>query len=253
MTEIVGIINVTPDSFSDGGQFVAPRQISKRAAELFSQGASIVDLGAESTRPGATEVAIEEEWARLEPVLKELQKHFEARLFSIDTRHAEIARRAVQFWSSELMINDITGMSDPLMGRVVAANGLRVVVSHLPEAASGDIQKAHQYKMDSEEQVRDELVKKFASAQNAGIEAEKIILDPGIGFGKSPELNRRLLGFAALVPDIPVMIGYSRKRFLGEHRMEAEPNVEAGRLAVRTGARYLRVHDVLVHRDLITP
>ncbi len=251
MTEIVGIVNVTPDSFSDGGQFITTRQVTERVAKLFNEGAAVVDIGAESTRPGAAEVAIEEEWVRLGPVLCELRKTYEASQFSIDTRHGEIARRALQLWSSELMINDVTGMSDPLMLEVVAGYGARLVISHLPKDASGDIKKAHQYKLTSEEQVRRELMESTTRAKDAGVTDEKIILDPGIGFGKSPQLNRKLLGFADLVPNFPVMIGYSRKRFLGENRMEIEPNLDAGKVAISAGARYLRVHDVAAHYNLV--
>lgn len=251
MTEVVGIVNITPDSFSDGGQLGSSNEVIKRVDKLFDEGAALLDIGAESTRPGAREVLIEEEWERLEPVLEKLRKSYEASKFSIDTRHGEIARRAINLWSADIMINDVTGLSDPLMLEVIVKYGPRIIVSHLPKAAEGDIQKAHTFKINSEKQVLEELLEKFEEAKAAGIAPEKIVLDPGIGFGKSPELNYRLLGFAALVPHIPVMIGYSRKRFLGENRLEIATNLEVGRTAIAAGARYLRVHDVAAHCNLI--
>ncbi len=250
MTEIVGILNVTPDSFSDGGQFTNPPQATERVKQMFEEGADIIDIGAESTRPGAVEVRVEEEWTRLEPLLNQLAHYYPAHRFSIDTRHPEIARRIAKLWSADVMINDVTGLSDPDMVDVVATCKLKVIMSHLPKEAQGNIEKAHQQKITNEEQVREELLEKFSEVQAAGIRAEKIVLDPGIGFGKSPELNRRLLGFAALVPHIPVMIGYSRKRFLGESCMSAETNLRAGRIAIAAGAQYLRVHDVSSHLQL---
>ena len=248
MTEIVGILNVTPDSFSDGGQYAAVDKALRRIETMLQEGASSIDIGGESTRPGATETSIDEEWARLEPVLARLRQYYPASIFSIDTRHGEIAERAVVSWSPDLTINDVSGLSDQRMCEVVAAHSLKVVISHLPEQARGDVAMAHQHvKMTSVVEVRRQLMTARAKAINNGIELERIILDPGIGFGKSPELNWRLIGFAALVPTVPVMIGYSRKRFLGSKRTSPAVNVAAGRHAVRTGAAYIRVHDVADH------
>lgn len=247
MTEVVGILNLTEDSFSDGGQFNSVAKAQKRVDQLFEQGADMIDIGAESTRPGAQEVAVEEEWNRLEPVIKSLQESFPPEKFSIDTRHSEIVERVVDLWSPELTINDVTGLYDDRMVEVIANSGLKVIVSHLPKAANGNISRAHEIKMTSQDQVRDELITKYIQIISRGIVWNNIIVDPGIGFGKSPQLNRDLLWFSRLVPSIPVMIGHSRKRFLGARRMQEPANVRAGLIAAKAGATHLRVHDVAAH------
>jgi dihydropteroate synthase len=137
------------------------------------------------------------------------------------------------------------------MIQVVSELGLTCIVSHLPEKYGIDIQAAHQDRqMDSADQVQEELLSKVGKLINAGIHKDQIILDPGIGFGKTPDLNRELLQFASRVPDYGVMIGYSNKRFLGEKRLEIETNLQAGRIAVAAGAKFLRVHDVVGHQVL---
>lgn len=245
--ELVGIVNVTPDSFSDGGLYVDVDEALKHADELFRDGATLVDVGAESTRPNAIPLTADQEWQRLADLWPRLMERYEGKL-SLDTRHPETVRRAAQYGS--FIINDVTAFSDNEMIKVAAERGLQCIVSHLPSAVSGDIQAAHKGKLvDNVEQVRDELLARRDEMIAHGIAKQKIILDPGIGFGKTPETNRELLKFAALVPDAEVMIGYSRKRFLGDDRMELEPNLAAGRIAASAGARYLRVHDVAGHRQ----
>jgi dihydropteroate synthase len=246
MTELVGILNVTPDSFSDGGLFLAPEEAVAQAERLFADGAALVDIGAESTRPGAKALSLDEEWQRLEPVLTGLIEKFPGKL-SVDTFHPETAERVLTL--GDIIINDVTGMNNPAMVEVVTRHQARVIVSHLP---GSDVQAAHSGELVSDEQVViDDLLAKADLLRAEGLESEQIILDPGIGFGKTMELNRELLHFAEKVPDYKVMIGYSRKRFLGEQRMELEPNLEAGRLAIASGAAYLRVHDVAGHRQLL--
>lgn len=252
MTEIVGILNITPDSFSDGGKYAKTSQAIARVEQIFKEGAALVDIGAESTRPQAVEVAVEEEWARLEPILESLRQRYPAHLFSIDTRHGEIASRAVNMWSEELTVNDISGLSDPRMAELVTARGLRVILGHLPTHAKGNVANAHhKQKMTNIWDVRDQLVTAYLQAIGVGIKAESIILDPGIGFGKSAKLNRRLIGFAALVSTIPVMVGYSRKRFLGPTRLDPKINVQAGARAVQSKTSFLRVHDVAAHYRMV--
>jgi dihydropteroate synthase len=135
------------------------------------------------------------------------------------------------------------------MAEAVVKRQARVIISHLPGA---DIQAAHQGKLvDDMQQVKTDLLARAAELEAKGLKRDQIILDPGIGFGKTPELNRELLKFAEQVPDYKVMIGYSRKRFLGEDRMELAPNLAAGRIAIQAGAAYLRVHDVAGHRQLL--
>ncbi len=140
-------------------------------------------------------------------------------------------------------------MNNPAMIDAVTTHNAQVIVSHLPGA---DIQKAHAGELVSDvEVVRQDLLQKAQLLLDAGLNQAKVILDPGIGFGKTMELNRQLLEFAALVPEYPVMIGYSRKRFLGDNRMELAPNIEAGKIAIASGAAYLRVHDIKGHQPLL--
>jgi dihydropteroate synthase len=250
VTKIVGIVNVTPDSFSDGGLYTEAGPVAARVQALFREGAHMIDIGAESTRPGADKVSVDSEWERLEPVIETLKPLYNPRQFSVDTRHAEVARRALELWSDEITINDVTGLHDMEMRAVVAKHGCPVVVSHLPAVARGEVGEAHKERIDSPEQVRDELLERIADMQRSGVRSDQIIADPGIGFGKTVQLNHRLLRFAEVLPDFPVMIGYSRKRFIGEDRLEASANVRLGKIATEAGASYLRVHDVAAHSNL---
>ncbi|HSX33274.1 MAG TPA: dihydropteroate synthase [Candidatus Saccharimonadales bacterium] len=247
MTELVGILNVTPDSFSDGGEFLDPAAAVAQADELFRSGAALVDVGAESTRPNALPLSDNEEWARLEPVLSVLIPRYPGQI-SLDSFHPATIDRA--FGIGEVIVNDVTGMHDPLMVETVLKHQARCIISHL--APGMDIQTAHKLEPTaSVEQVKFELLDRARLLERRGLDPAKIILDPGIGFGKRRELNPQLLRFAELVPDRTVMIGYSRKRFLGEHRLELAPNLAAGRIAIASGARYLRVHDVAGHMQLL--
>ncbi len=240
---LVGILNITPDSFSDGGQYNDPVAAIAQADKLFRDGASLVDVGAESTRPNATALSSQEEWERLEPVLKVLIPKYPAKI-SLDSYHPETVERA--FSVGPVIVNDVAGMNNPAMVEMVAKiKPPKVIVSHLP---STDIQEAHRLvPVSSEAQVKTDLLAKAKLLENKGLSRKQIILDPGIGFGKTMELNKRLLTFAEQVPGYDVMIGYSRKRFLGEHRIELEPNLEAGKIAIAHGAKFLRIHDVAGH------
>jgi dihydropteroate synthase len=246
MVKLVGILNLTPDSFSDGGQFTTEHAALQRAAQLFNDGASKLDIGAESTRPGAIPLTSAQEWARLEPILPQLMAAHPGQL-SLDTYHPETARHALELGS--IVINDVTGMTNPKMIGVVAEFGAKCIISHLP---TNDIQAAHRGELVSDiVEVVDELLARASILRAEGHEKHEIILDPGIGFGKTPQLNWQLLEFARYVPDYKVMIGYSRKRFLGEGRLELAPNLAAGRVAIAAGAAYLRVHDVAGHQQLL--
>lgn len=246
--KLVGILNVTPDSFSDGGLY-GPDKAGERVWELFQQGASIVDIGAESTRPDATPLSATEEWDRLKSFLPNLIHGWHGQI-SVDTYHPETVRELTRI-SGQFIVNDVTAFNNPEMIEAAAGLNLRCIVSHLPERVGQDIQAAHQQKsVTSIEQVTDELMQKHERMIAAGIYAGRIILDPGIGFGKTIDLNWQLLEFAKFVPDVKVMIGYSRKKFLGMNRMEIEPNLEAGKIAIAAGAKYLRVHDVAGHIPL---
>ena len=245
MTQLVGIVNVTPDSFSDGGQFLAPQSAIAQAEKLFAEGAAIVDIGAESTRPGAEPLSNDEEWARLEPVLTVLIPSYPGQV-SVDSYHPATIEKALSL--GDIIVNDITGLQDPAMVGIVIERKPKVIISHLPAT---DAQTAHRLEpIDSTDRVRDELLGTAEMLETAGVPRDSIILDPGIGFGKTMELNWKLLEFAELVPDYAVMIGHSRRRFLGEQRMETQPNLDAARTAIEHGAAYLRVHDVKAHAAL---
>lgn len=247
MTQLVGILNITPDSFSDGGAFTDPSVALAHADKLFADGAALIDIGAESTRPGATPLTPAEEWERLEPVLGTLLARYPGQI-SLDTYHPETAERALRL-DSTVIINDVTGMTNPAMVETVARHKARCIISHLPAT---DPQAAHyQAPIDDVSDVRNDLLQKLALLGDKGVPVGNIILDPGIGFGKTPGLNGALLEFAKYVPGHDVMIGYSRKRFLGEKRMELGTNLQAGRKAVASGAAYLRVHDVAGHKQII--
>lgn len=245
--ELVGILNVTPDSFSDVGLFFDSKKAIRQAKKLFADGAALIDVGAESTNPWSQPLTWQEEWARLEPVLKELASSYSGKI-SLDTYHSETAEKALEL--DDFIINDVTMFRDQKMIKVVSTRKARCIVSHL-SPKSKNIADAHKIPQTTAvDEVRTELLAKRDELILAGIPAENIILDPGIGFGKTMELNKKLLRFAEEVPDIAVMIGYSRKRFLGENRMELAPNLEAGKVAINSGARYLRVHDIAGHKQI---
>ena len=244
--QLVGILNITPDSFSDGGQFIDPEIAIAHARQLFKDGASLIDVGAESTRPNAAPLSDDEEWARLEPVLKVLIEEFPGKI-SLDSYHPATVKKAYEL--GPVIVNDVTSFNNPQMVEAVAELKPTAIISHLPDMS---IQEAHQLVPVSHiEQVKNDLLAKAQLLQSKGIRKDQIILDPGIGFGKTMELNQQLLTFAEHVPDYSVMIGYSRKRFLGEQRMELGPNLEAGKIAIQHGAAYLRIHDVAGHKQLL--
>jgi len=248
MIQLVGILNITPDSFSDGGDFDEPAIAIARAEQLFRDGASMVDVGAESTRPNATALTPDQEWQRLRPVLQVLIPKYPGKI-SVDSYHPETIERA--FAIGPVIVNDVTSFNNPdMVSVVVRLQPPKLIVSHLPNMA---IQDAHKLvPISTIEQVRDDLLIKAKLLEEQGIHLGQIILDPGIGFGKTMELNEQLLDFAELVPGYEVMIGYSRKRFLGDERMELAPNLAAGKQAAAHGATYLRVHDVVGHTSLIS-
>lgn len=265
---IVGILNPTPDSFSDGGLYVDRDSALVHAKQLFDEGASILDIGAESTRPGAKPITAEEEWRRLYPILDAYVPLLDETI-SIDTYRPETIERVVEHLGP-VIINDVTAFSNPRMIEVAAERDLRCILSHLPAEFGGDIQAAHNadQKVDSQTQVQDELLTRRDELVAGGVHPDRIVLDPGIGFGKTLELNWELLEFPKLVPGIDVMLGYSNKKFLTslphigvqpdnaealrtDQEFMNERNLYAGRLAIASGAKYLRVHDVALHATLI--
>ncbi len=242
--KIFGILNVTPDSFSDGGAFLVTEKALAQAEKLFTDGADYVDVGGQSTRPGAVEISWESEWERVRGVIEALLEKYPDQI-SLDTKHWQTAENFLSLGGT--VLNDVSGFQDPRMIEVAAEFQPMCIVNHFP-GKTADL--VHEQKISSINQVREELLSRKADLLRSGVSAEKIILDPGIGFGKTMELNWELLEFSALVPEEKVLIGHSKKRFLGEHRFEMKPNLEAAKIAVEAGAWGMRVHEVVEHREL---
>lgn len=235
--EIFGVLNITPDSFSDGGMFLAPDEALAQAQRLFDEGATVVDVGGESTKPGAVPITPEEEWERIKCVLEALLKTFPGQI-SLDSRNPYTVGRYLELGGN--IINDVSGFQDPIMIELAAEYDAVCVVNHFPGKT---IDEVHEQKISSETKVMDDLMFKAEMMIVQGVDPRRIILDPGIGFGKTMELNQKLLKFAELIPDFKIMIGHSKKRFLGEDRFEKDPNVEAAKIALKSGAWAIRVHD----------
>ena len=252
-TRIMGILNVTPDSFSDGGRFLRPAAAVRHALRMAAEGADIIDVGGESTRPGSASVGFQEEWRRVAPVLEALlpalrRGKSDAPLVSIDTTRAETARRAAVLGVD--LVNDISGMTfDAAMPAVVAEAGVAVVVQHI-RGRPATMQGAPRYRRLLPE-IAAFLRRSIETAAKAGISPERIIVDPGIGFGKTRRHNLEILrGLAALRSlGRPILIGASRKSFLDGDgalppRERLEGSLAAEALAIAGGADIIRAHDV---------
>ena len=244
-TLVMGILNLTPDSFSDGGQYNQAEVATARTGEMVAEGADLLDLGAESTRPGAVEVEAEEEWARLEPVLARLAPRAPAPL-SVDTYKARVAERALQ--AGAVLVNDVWGLRrDPAMAEVVAAAGAGVILMD-NRAEPVDTE-------DCVAVVAETLGDSLERARRAGIAPGRIVLDPGIGFGKTYAQNLEVLrGLSRLrALGYPLLLGASRKSVIGKTLdLPADQRVE-GTLAltvaaIAAGVDLVRVHDVRANR-----
>ena len=243
----MGILNVTPDSFSDGGRYFEPQAAVARGRQLMDEGAALLDLGGESTRPGSAPVAPEEQWRRIGPVLRELAGDSRA-VLSVDTSSAWVAERALG--AGAAVVNDITALRDPGMAGVVSAADSGVVLMHM-KGTPADMQRDPRYD-DAAGEIRDWLAVRLRGALHAGIAEECIALDPGIGFGKKIDHNLGLLARLERISALgrPVVIGVSRKSFLGkllgdapvDQRLEA--GLAAAAVAVFQGASVIRTHDV---------
>lgn len=252
---VMGILNVTPDSFSDGGRWVNPTAAIDHALELVAQGADVIDIGGESTRPGAARVPADEEQARVLPIVRELVRH--SIPLSIDTMNASTAEVCAAAGAE--YINDVSGgLADPEMYRVVAASGVKYIAMHWREH-SDTMQVAPVY-ADVVGEVCAELGARIADAIAAGIEPGNLIVDPGLGFSKTAEHNWQLLaGMPALLSlGFPVLVGASRKRFLAEFtaagaaphtRDDATATISV--LSAAAGAWGVRVHNVAATRSAL--
>lgn len=246
-TLVMGVLNVTPDSFSDGGRYLDPERAVERAQQLLAEGADLLDIGGESSRPGAQSVPAEEEWRRVEPVLEAVRSITNVPI-SIDTRKALVAERAMAAGAD--IINDISACTaDPEMVSVAVRHGAGVILMHM-QGTPETMQLNPRYERVVEE-IRDYLAQRCAALVAAGLERERIAVDPGIGFGKTLEHNVEILArldeFATL--GRPLVVGVSRKSFLGRITgREVHERLAAGLGAmawsVARGAHVLRTHDV---------
>ncbi len=243
---VMGIVNVTPDSFSDGGEHDDPLSAVAWSEQLVADGAAVLDVGGESTRPGSEAVAPAAELARVRPVVRRLA--VEPLPVSIDTRHPEVAAGCLEVGAS--IINDVSGFRDPLMVQVAAASDAGVVIMHM--LGEPKTMQSEPHYDDVVREVGGYLLAQAAVLEAAGVQRERIAIDPGIGFGKTLEHNLALL---RAVPELaefgyPVLIGASRKRFIGDITGVAEArdrvggSIAAALAAAARGAAVLRVHDV---------
>jgi dihydropteroate synthase len=253
---IMGVLNVTPDSFSDGGSFVSPAAAIAHGLQMVSEGAAVLDVGGESTRPGAQPVPEDEELARVLPVIQGLRATGGDFLISIDTSKAAVAEAALAEGAD--IVNDVTGLcGDSQMSAVVARSGAGVVIMHM-QGTPMTMQASPQYE-DVVAEVGEFFRQAIRRAVACGIDPMSIAMDPGFGFGKTPEHNRLLLhslpAFAA--PARPLLIGLSRKSFLGwiagTPRIGDRfwPGVALTSFCRERGARIFRVHDVKPHREAL--
>jgi dihydropteroate synthase len=243
-TALLGVLNLTPDSFSDGGKFSDPDRAFARALELEEQGADIIDIGAESTKPGSTRISAAEELRRLIPVLKRLKGQLTVPI-SVDTYKAEVAERALELGAE--IINDPSGLTfEPQLARVVSNYDAGLILNHMrgrPEmwAKLSPIP-------DPLATIGRELEAAVSRARRVGIDKARLVVDPGIGFGKRKEQNSLIIGSLGALAglDLPVMVGPSRKSFLAHTNADETKFATAAAVAasVLCGAHLVRVHDV---------
>ena len=254
-TLVMGILNVTPDSFADGGRYSTTELALKRADEMISEGVEIIDVGGESTKPGADRITQAEEVARVIPVIKELAKKDTP--ISIDTTRASVAEQAIKLGIS--YVNDVSGgLADPEMYKLIAKHPkVQYIIMHW-RAHSKTMQDYAIYK-DVVKEVKEELEERIEDAIKAGVNPDQIIIDPGLGFAKLHEHNWELLRNIDRIALLgyPILIGASRKRFLGELTGSSNPDDrEAASIAVtamvaKQGVWGVRTHSVKPHRDAI--
>jgi len=252
---IAGILNVTPDSFSDGGQYLLTEQAVARGLQMAHEGAHWIDVGGESTRPGAHAVSEQDEAARVVPVVESLVRRLPDHIVSVDTSKAAVADKVLG--AGAHVINDVTGLEDPEMAATVARHEAELVIMHM-RGTPRSMQTNTDYH-DLLGEIEEALMAKAAKAAKAGIPAHRLVLDPGIGFGKAPTDNALLIQHVQRwkAQGHRVMIGASRKSFLGHLTGVADPGARlAGSLgaalaAAVNGADILRVHDVKETRDAL--
>ncbi|WP_244183084.1 dihydropteroate synthase [Vreelandella songnenensis] len=244
---VMGILNVTPDSFSDGGRHIAPEDALRHAEQMLAEGAAIIDVGGESTRPGAAPLSEQQELDRVAPVVEALVRELDA-LVSVDTSSPLVMREASALGAG--MLNDVRALERE--GALMAAigSGLPVCLMHR-QGEPQDMQQSPAYDQPVEQAVTEYLAQRVAECEAAGLERSRMLLDPGFGFGKTVEHNLRLLKYMRALEalKLPLLVGMSRKSMIGkvlgrpvEERLAGGLALSA--MAVERGARILRVHDV---------
>jgi len=247
-TCVMGVLNVTPDSFSDGGRFFDKTKAVKRALTIVREGADIIDIGGESTRPGSGGISAKRELARVIPVISAVSKKTRIPI-SIDTMKAEVAEEAIR--AGAAIVNDVSGLKyDKNMASVVARHGASLIIMHM-KGTPGDMQLRPRYK-DVVKDIIGDLKISLKMAESAGVADQKIIIDPGIGFGKTFEHNLEILNRLEEFIELkrPICIGASRKSFIGKALGIKDPGgrligtIAASVIAIMKGASLIRVHDV---------
>ncbi len=247
---VMGILNITPDSFSDGGTYSNPVDALAHALKMVDQGADIIDVGGESTRPGSDPVSVDEELNRVLPVISELSEVIDVPI-SVDTMKAEVAEACIDAGAS--IINDVLGLRGDGMLDMAASLDVPVVIMYMH--GSPKTLAENTFKGDILEEVRGFMDSRVQAASDAGIRRRNIILDPGIGFGVTHEQSMELLkGCCDVVSGYPVLVGASRKRFLAYAFPDMDrdaASVEAVKVASKAGADIVRVHDVGLTMDAL--
>ncbi len=250
-TKIIGILNITPDSFSDGGEFYSPKKAIKQAHEMLAQGAAAIDIGAESTRPGATQISSDEEIERLKPVLAALPEI----PISIDTRNPKTAKFALKHQNVKYL-NDVSGFFAKEMVQIAAESGTIIIVMH---SLSVPADKNIILETPALPTLKNWITQKFAELTKSGIKPENIIFDPGIGFGKTPEQSRELINGAKELAETchkmgaKILYGHSRKSFLRGDI--ASRDIETAKISAylqEQGVDYIRVHNISLNNSSLT-
>jgi dihydropteroate synthase len=245
-TQVMGVLNVTPDSFSDGGRYFAPDAATRRGFDLVEEGADLLDIGGESTRPGSDPVPADEEWRRIGAVIRSLAAKVQVPI-SVDTMKPDVAAKAMEAGAS--IVNDVSGLQDPAMVRLVARAHAGVVAMHM--LGNPKTMQDHPRYRDVVAEVRSFLGDRIRALESAGVASEAIAVDPGVGFGKTLDHNLALLAnlHELVALGHPVVVGVSRKSFIeriaGAGASGRLPgSIAAAALSVAKGAHVVRAHDV---------
>ena len=255
MPSLIGIINMTPDSFSDGNQFLQPEKALTQAVDLITAGAEVLDIGAESTAPKATPVSPDQEWARLESLLTllpSIQSRFIIKpKISIDTRHASVAEKALNYeidW-----INDVTGLTDTAMQKIIAKSKVNCVIMHQQSIPADSLHRLPR-NQDNVARIVSWADKQLTTLENRGIDRKRIIVDPGIGFGKAPEHSWAIIKHIPALKElgVPLLVGHSRKSFLSllTPNPSADRDIETLTISLylaRQNVDYLRLHHIAIN------